>query len=339
MHNDSYTIPGEPLLTVPLYLDIDFTSFLTARQLEKAVFLVDEQVLRYHPDKFSNLRVIPVKSGEAAKEFGYVIELANQLLALKVQRDDILAAVGGGVVCDITGFLGTTYKRGVTTVFFPTTLLAMVDASLGGKNGINIGNHKNMLGTISQPSLIAYDYNFLSSLADTEWSNGFAEIIKHACIRDEAMFRELEKRTIEYYQQNSNALSELIAANVQIKSRIVSEDVNEQGARKLLNFGHTIGHAIEKLNQTDHGKAISIGMYKDALISEQTGIFNEADRIAATLQQYHLPIHLETGDLMPYISNDKKSLSDQSIDYIVLEKIGKGVIKNIPLARLAILLK
>lgn len=341
MNNDSYTIPGQAWITVPLSFDIDFASFTAAGQLDTAIFLVDEQVLKYHPDKFRNLRVLPVKSGEAAKEFGYVMELAAQLLAMKVQRNDRLVGVGGGVVCDMTGFLGATYKRGIPFGFVPTTLLGMVDASLGGKNGINIGNHKNMLGTVEQPAFIAYDHSFLSSLPETEWSNGFAEIIKHACIRDAILFDELEKRDIAFYRKNAGELAALIARNVRIKSSIVSEDVNENGDRKLLNFGHTIGHAIEKIKQIDHGKAISIGMYRDALLSQATGQFREADRIAGILHRYHLPVHYEghADELMPYIANDKKSLSDNSIDYIVLEKIGKGVIKNIALQQLEILLK
>lgn len=341
MNNDSYTIPGEAPVTVQLRFNMDFAALVAEEQLDSAVFLVDEQVLKFHPDKFRELRVLSVKSGEAAKEFSYVMELAEQLLAMKVQRNDKLVGVGGGVVCDITGFLGATYKRGISFGFVPTTLLAMVDASLGGKNGINIGNHKNMLGTVAQPAFIAYDHSFLSSLPETEWSNGFAEIIKHACIRDAALFSELEERDIAFYRDNPGRLAELIARNVRIKSVIVSEDVNENGDRKLLNFGHTIGHAVEKLQQTDHGKAISIGMYRDALLSQATGPFREADRIAAVLLRYHLPVHYNghADELMHYIANDKKSLSDNSIDYIVLEKIGKGVIKNISLQQLEILLK
>jgi shikimate kinase / 3-dehydroquinate synthase len=210
--------------------------------------------------------------------------------------------------------------------------LAMVDASIGGKNGIDVGIYKNMVGTIHQPSFILYDHSFLETLPQNEWENGFAEVIKHSCIRDAAMFRELEANSIGVYQKNKKLLAQLIKRNAIIKTKVVQRDEYEKKDRKLLNFGHTLGHALENQYELSHGQAISIGMTYASVISEQLVGFKEAGRVARLLIQYDLPTFTEFDrrKVFDVLKMDKKR-ERKEINYILLEKIGKGIIRPIPL--------
>ena len=167
----------------------------------------------------------------------------------------MLVGVGGGVVADLTGYVAATFLRGVEFGFVPTSILAMVDASIGGKNGINVGLFKNIVGTIRQPSFILFDVKLTSSLPEKEWRNGFAEIIKHACIKDAKMFRELEANGPDKYKPGSRQLALLVERNAILKTRIVQRDELETGERRILNFGHTLGHALENLYELPHGHA------------------------------------------------------------------------------------
>jgi len=165
----------------------------------------------------------------------------------------------------------------------------MVDASIGGKNGIDVGVYKNMVGLIRQPQFLLYDHSFLKSLPKEEWQNGFAEIIKHACIKDAAMFELLQKNSLASFKKNPAALANLIMRNALIKTKVVVEDEFEQGERKLLNYGHTLGHAIENMYELSHGQAISIGMTYAALMSAQIKGFKDAEKVIAVLAKYGLP--------------------------------------------------
>jgi 3-dehydroquinate synthase len=270
-----------------------------------------------------------------SKDLHTIEQLSKQLLGLEATRETLLVGVGGGVITDITGFLAAIYMRGVAFGFVPTTLLGMADAAIGGKNGVNMGMNKNILGTIRQPEFILFDSRFLDTLADDEWSNGFAEIIKYACIFDAELFDELCKNNISYYRdQDNEALDKLIARCVEWKNKTVIADETETGDRKLLNFGHTAAHAIENLYDLSHGKAVGIGMVIACMISENvTGLNKEVTaRVKKLLSQYHLPvkINIEPARAMELIRADKKRTKD-SIDYIVLEKIGKAAVHKLPL--------
>ena len=186
----------------------------------------------------------------------------------------LLVGVGGGVVTDIAGFVASIYMRGVKFAFVPTSILAMVDASIGGKNGIDVGVYKNLVGVINHPEFLLYDYSFLETLPDAEWVNGFAEIIKHACIKDADMFDFLEEYSLARFQSSITDTAAIIKRNVDIKYAVVASDEHETGDRKLLNFGHTIGHAIENADHLSHGHAISIGMVAACRISEEENQFN-----------------------------------------------------------------
>lgn len=296
----------------------------------KAAIIIDENVYQQHDVDGINATIIVVPSGETAKSWHEVKRITNLLLAAQLNRNAVLIGIGGGVVTDLVGFMAAIYKRGIDCVLIPTTILAMVDAAIGGKNGINVGDFKNMIGTITQPQHIIYDYHFLHTLPEMQWANGFAEIIKHAAIQDEAMFSLLKKHDLAYFQENAAALDELIRANVGIKVNIIEQDPTEKGIRKLLNFGHTLAHAIEKKYNLLHGFAVSIGMVYAAKLSRQVLGFHEVDALCAVLQQYHLPIAYDFyfEEAIHLIQSDKKAKGD-GIDFILLQTIGQAQIQHI----------
>jgi len=297
------------------------------------IFITNDHITKLYDHLLKGQKVLIVPAHENSKDIHTIESLAKQLLQLEAGRNTILVGLGGGVITDITGFLAAVYMRGVSFGFIPTTLLGMVDAAIGGKNGVNLGFGKNLLGTIRQPQFILYDVRFLQTLPNIEWSNGFAEIIKYACIFDAALFAELEKNNISFYKQNDAALFSLIDKCAEWKNKTVIADEMETGLRKLLNFGHTAAHAIENLYELPHGKAVAIGMVIACMISEQVAGLdkNVSTRLKNLLQQYHLPISLaiNAAKAMDLLRMDKKR-KDETIDYIVLESIGHAAIKALP---------
>ena len=255
--------------TVQYFFDAEFSHLEKLVAKENAVIVTDEHVFAKHKSRFKGWNTIVLKAGEQYKIQQTVDVVIDQLMAFGADRKTTLVGVGGGVVTDITGYVAGIYMRGIPFGFVPTSLLAMVDASIGGKNGIDVGLYKNMVGLIRQPKFLLFDFSFLQTLPKTEWQNGFAEIIKHACIKDAAMFTLLQHNTLRNFQKNSKLLSALVERNVLIKTKVVVADEFEQGDRKLLNFGHTLGHAIENMYELSHGQAISIGMTYAAMISQQ----------------------------------------------------------------------
>jgi 3-dehydroquinate synthase len=326
--------------TTGYFFGADLSHLEKLADKEQAVIVTDENIFRGHRKKFGGWNTIVIKAGEEFKNQATVDSILQQLIAFGADRKTFLVGVGGGVVTDITGFVAAIYMRGIPFGFVPTSVLAMVDASVGGKNGIDIGLYKNLAGTIRQPEFLLYDYSLLRSLPKEEWVNGFAEIIKHACIRDAAMFRELEKNTLGFYQKDKAVLARLIRRNVLIKSTIVQKDEFEQGERRLLNFGHTLGHAIENLYELSHGQAISIGMAAACMISEELSDFTDTNRVVTTLKKYGLPTQAEfdAKKVMHVLKMDKKKVKD-NMNYILLKKIGQGVVKTIPIGQLEKLLQ
>ena len=314
--------------TVNYYFNAEFSYLDKLASKENAVVITDENVFDKHKKKFKGWNTIVLKPGEEYKVQQTVDTVIDQLLALGADRKTTLIGVGGGVITDITGYVAGIYMRGVQFGFVPTSLLAMVDASIGGKNGIDVGVYKNMVGLIRQPKFLLFDPSFLKSLPKAEWQNGFAEIIKHACIKDVAMFKLLQQHTLSGFQKDANLLSSLIEQNVLIKTKVVVKDEFEQGERKLLNYGHTLGHAIENMYALSHGQAISIGMTYAAVISQQLKGFTGAADVVKLLEKYGLPTFtkFDTKKAFKILLMDKKK-DNVSINYILLEKIGKGVIQ------------
>ena len=315
----------------------DFPFIEEKLQKDKTVFITDENLYAAHPEKFSGWKTIVIKAGEQFKNQRTVDSVIEQLINLHADRQTFILGIGGGVVTDIAGFVASIYMRGVKFAFAPTSILAMVDASIGGKNGIDVGVYKNLVGVIRHPEFLLYDYSFLETLPDAEWVNGFAEIIKHACIKDHEMFHFLQQHSLAKFQSSLKETASIIRKNVDIKYNIVANDELETGDRKLLNFGHTIGHAIENTSKLPHGHAISIGMLAACKISEAINDFDKAqtEKVKELLIQYELPVTFDSNKEKTWeiLLHDKKK-SGSNMSFIVLNKIGSASVKSIPLDQL-----
>ena len=303
--------------------------------VKHSILLVDENVFNLHEKRFKGWQTITIKSGEKFKQQSAVDKLIKQLIELGADRKTILIGVGGGVATDITGYVASVFMRGIQFGFIPTTILAMVDASIGGKNGVDVGLYKNMVGTINQPSFILHDLVFLNTLPEIEWQNGFAEIIKHACIKDAAMFKTLEANSLKKYQSNKTLLCDLIQRNALLKTNVVAKDEFEAGDRKLLNFGHTFGHAIENTYKLSHGYAVAVGMVMACMISEQYQNFKDTNRVVALIKKYGLPVHqsYNAKKVIDIMKADKKKVKDV-INYVLLQKIGKAIVQPIEMTEI-----
>jgi 3-dehydroquinate synthase len=325
--------------SVDYYFDTKFSALRTLVDKRNAVVITDENVFSSHTSKFKGWNTIVLKSGEETKVQATVDGIVKHLISIEADRQTVLVGVGGGVITDITGYVGSVYMRGINFGFVPTSLLAMVDASIGGKNGIDVGVFKNLVGVVRQPSFLLYDINFLTTLPSQEWANGFAEVIKHACIKDATMFNFLEKHDGVSIQKNREKLTGIIKKNAVLKSRAVQRDEFEKGERRLLNFGHTLGHALENQYEISHGQAISIGMCYASIVSQKLTGFKDAQKVIALLTKYNLPVDLEfdMNEVFDVLKMDKKK-SGGEINYIVLEKIGKGSVRRLPFRQLKKLL-
>jgi len=321
------------------YFDASFGQIGNLVEKDRSIFITDQHIFDHHKKYFKGTKLIQIPAGESFKVQYIVDQIIDQLISFGADRKTTIIGVGGGVVTDIAGYVASVYMRGVPFGFVPTSILGMVDSSIGGKNGIDVGNYKNMIGVIRQPGFLFYDVSLLQSLPPEEWVNGFAEVIKHAAIKDAGLFRDLEKNSIGFYRKNKQALSDLVRKNVMIKCAVVQQDEFEESDRRLLNFGHTLGHAVENVYHLPHGHAISIGMKAACLISEQMTDFKETARVTSLLQQYGLPIDIpvDFGKVVEIMRMDKKKTRD-IMHYVLLEKLGKAVIKPIPMPQLEKLL-
>ncbi|MEP7277945.1 MAG: 3-dehydroquinate synthase [Bacteroidota bacterium] len=318
-----------------VYFDASFAQLAKLVDKKNTIIITDEHIFSAQAAKLKGWKTIVLKAGEEYKVQATVDLILHRLIELEADRKTTLVGLGGGVVTDITGYVASVYMRGIAFGFVPGSLLAMVDASIGGKNGIDAGLYKNMVGVIRQPNFLLYDISLLKSLPEAEWQNGFAEIIKHACIKDAAMFSLLEKNNLAAFRKNKKLVAALVERNARIKIKVVQKDEFEKADRKLLNYGHTLGHALENLYQLSHGHAVSIGMAYAAEISRQVNGFAQKDRLVKLIHQYGLPAFTKFNkeQVFAVLKMDKKR-ERKDISYILLEKIGKGVIKSIPLSKL-----
>lgn len=314
----------------------DFLFSGSLAELEKwcnplqTVLITDENVFEAHTKKFTGWNTIVLKPGEQFKVQATVDSIIDQLLAMEADRSFTLVGIGGGVVTDLTGYVAGIYMRGIRFGFVPTSILAMVDAAIGGKNGIDVGPFKNMVGLIRQPDFLLYDMDLLRSLPKEEWINGMAEVIKHGAIKDAKMFSLLEETSLTQLRKNTALCGQIIQRNALLKAKVVQEDEFEKGSRRLLNFGHTLGHAIENTYQLKHGHAISLGMIAAASISQDVLQFQEANRLKKLLKKYQLPTEFDysASDILPVLKMDKKRVND-TMNFILLKKIGKAIVQPI----------
>lgn len=274
-------------------------------------------------------------SGEAHKTRATKEHLENQMFEKGLGRDTCLIALGGGIVTDVGGYIAATYCRGIPLVMIPTSLLGMVDASIGGKTGVNAPYGKNLLGCIYQPKKVILDLSLLKTLPAQELSNGFVEIIKHALITDCKLFQDLETHSDQLLALDEALLEKIIIASCHIKKEIVEEDERESGKRHLLNFGHTIGHALELLTNysLSHGEAVAIGLVVESYLSMQMGHLNQNsfNRIKNILLDYALPLKLPSKfpikTLLEAMHLDKKSIKGKP-RFVIIEAIGSALSFN-----------
>ncbi|MEN9333276.1 MAG: 3-dehydroquinate synthase [Bacteroidota bacterium] len=305
----------------------------------KIYLLIDEQVsqiwlndLLEQCPEISQANVLEIPSGEEGKDWDILKHVLDQWVEDAADRQTLVINIGGGATTDLGGFAASIFKRGLDFYHVPTTLMAMVDASLGGKNGINFHGVKNVLGTFEAPNELIVCPLFLSSLPDEALLSGMAEMLKHGLIQDQALWEAL----IDLDDISAETLTPFIQRNIQIKLKIVEQDPFELGERKLLNFGHTIGHALESysmLNQISvtHGQCVAWGMVFSCLTSQSDRLL-EADTaeeiIENLLDLYPLPQHLpDWKDIQSFLIQDKKN-QDGLLQFTLIKSIGRGVIKQ-----------
>ncbi|MBI5073636.1 MAG: 3-dehydroquinate synthase [Nitrospirae bacterium] len=282
---------------------------------------------------------IILPDGEEYKNLASVERIYEQLLKMRFDRRSVLIALGGGVIGDITGYAASTYMRGIDFIQVPTTLLAQVDSSVGGKTGVNHALGKNMIGTFWQPRLVWVDISTLHTLSRRNFLAGMAEIIKYGIIWDSAFFDFLEKKRETLLSLNPDDLIHIIRRSCEIKADVVSRDERESGLRAILNFGHTIGHAIETATGYTtflHGEAIAIGMHVEATIAHEIGLIGseEVSRIQHLLKTFGLPTEIpadiDLAAIFGAMKLDKKTVSGD-VKFILPDKIGRVKIQgNIP---------
>jgi 3-dehydroquinate synthase len=253
-------------------------------------------------------------AGEWNKNRETWASLSDRMLAAQLGRDCAVIALGGGVVNDLAGFVAATYLRGVPLVQVPTSLLAMIDSSIGGKTGVDVPAGKNLLGVFHQPRVVVADPELLGSLSSVQLAAGLAEAVKHGVIADADYFGFLEGEYAAIFAKHAPALERLVRRSVEIKAAVVAQDERERGRRAILNFGHTVGHAIEATSKYEvlHGEAVAIGMVYEGRLAESLGIANAgiSERIKAVLERLHLPVERPDGshvdDLIAAMRTDKK---------------------------------
>jgi len=300
----------------------------------KTIVVTDERVNDLYGKHWEDLPTIIIGQGEGNKIIATLNLIFHQLLELNADRKTFILGIGGGIVCDVAGFAASVFMRGLKFGFISTTLLSQVDASVGGKNGVNFEAYKNIVGAFNQPEFVICDPSVLKTLNRSEISNGLAEIVKHALIADAGMFDFLEKNISGLLSLDEDVINYIVTRSVEIKSAIVNLDEKEQGERRKLNFGHTFGHAIEKVAKISHGNAVSLGMVIAARYSYERGELDrsELDRIINLLKKLELPvvIDFDSDQILEALFKDKKR-EDNNIHFVLLKKIGQAVVGELPI--------
>lgn len=329
------TLPGNVVYGPEGYKKLN--DFIAQRLPSKIFILVDENTHEHCLPVFMSqlateidIEIIEIEAGEIHKTIETCTGVWEALSELSGDRKSLLINLGGGVITDLGGFVACTFKRGIDFIQVPTTLLAMVDAAIGGKNGVDLGSLKNQVGLIQQPDMILIDTNFLQTLPYEQTRSGFAEMLKHGLIQDRTYWQELT----QLKEITSKTLSYYIKPSVNIKQSVVFEDPNEQGLRKILNFGHTLGHAIESYFLTHetkktllHGEAIAIGMILEAWLSHKScGLkesqFNEIAQYFNTLYEAVMFTNEDILGIIHLLKHDKKNTHGKVL-FVLLSDIGQ----------------
>lgn len=300
--------------------------------------ITDANVMRLHGAALpATWPRFEIGQGEASKTVDTVVDLFRSLLAAEADRGIFLVGVGGGIVCDVTGFLASTFLRGVRFGFVATTLLAQVDASVGGKNGVNVDGYKNIMGVFNQPEFVLCPTDALATLPPAELRCGLAEILKHILIADGAMLPYLEAHAEAALAADPEVLRDLVAHSVRIKAGVVNRDERESGERRKLNFGHTLGHAVEKLQRVPHGEAVGIGTALAVRLSARRGLLSvqDAARVEALLVRLGLATRpaVDAEAIIGTMRHDKKRAGAR-LHFVFLTSLGQAVVESVPLDEL-----
>ncbi|HUW07288.1 MAG TPA: 3-dehydroquinate synthase [Williamwhitmania sp.] len=325
-HSSSTILVGESLLKLKEYIPEENTFIIT-----------DKNVYQLYQSHFPRMPLFIIEPGEESKSLKVAEEIYRWLLQENADRKSFIVGIGGGVVCDVAGFIASTYMRGIRFGFVSTTLLSQVDASVGGKNGLDLDGYKNIIGTFNQPEFVICDTALLSTLPITELRCGFAEVVKHTLIADKAMFERLEVNYHKALSLEKEIIDELVINSISIKAAIVSLDEREKGERRKLNLGHTWGHAIEKITGIPHGEAVSIGIAFTAWLSEKRGLLKskEKERTIALLKNLGLPVSTDVSReaAVEAMLRDKKR-EGGNLHFVMMNGIGQVKIDNIPVDKL-----
>ncbi len=309
----------------------NLTKYIDGR---KAIILTDSNLIKYYKNQFPvNIPVIEMGLGEKHKTLSTIDMIMGKLLEYEADRSTLLVAIGGGIVCDVGGFAASIFMRGIPFGFVSTTLLSQVDASVGGKNGVNYEGYKNMVGVFNQPEFVICDNSLFPTLDKEEFRSGFAEIVKAGAIRNASLFEYCKENAEAALACKEEILTHMIYEAVKVKAAVVEADEKEKGERRLLNFGHTFAHAIEKKTGILHGQAVSIGMVLAAQVSQSLGMVGNdvTEELIRTLTAFRLPTSSEipADKLFEAMKQDKKREGD-AIHLVLLEGIGKAVTQKIP---------
>lgn len=279
---------------------------------KRVVVISDTNIDRHYQQLVRRYDHILIGLGETSKTLHTLDTIYRRLIELGVDRSTFILAIGGGIVTDVAGFAASTYMRGLEFGFISTSLLGQVDASVGGKNGVNVEGYKNMVGSFTQPRFVICDVNMLRTLSEREFRAGLAEVIKSAVIADKELFKMLEQADFALLTQNTDLLKEIVYRAISVKASIVERDERETGDRRKLNLGHTLAHAIEKCSsKMNHGEAVAVGLKLIAEAAERRGMLSVSDkeRICTLLERagFTLEPPVEMRTLLKAVSKDKKS--------------------------------
>lgn len=288
--------------------------------------LADQRLKDLRPEWKIPCQVEWIEGGESIKSFHYLEKILERMLRCGLDRHSTILAVGGGALCDLAGLVAAIYMRGIEYCSIPTTLLAQADACLGGKNGINFGGIKNLVGTLHHPRTCVCDLNWLATLSPAQYRQGLAELVKHALIADAQFLHFIEDHVGEILARDLSVLEHLVFTSLSIKARFVKADEMDFGARHALNFGHTMGHALESHYNLPHGDAVALGMLLEIKLSQHLGVLESDpfERVRALLQRFSFPTQMQISwpQLKTYLAHDKKSSADK-LNLPLIQEIGR----------------
>ena len=308
----------------------------------KNIIVTDTNVHRLYADRFKGIPAIVIGTGEGIKTLATVEEIIREFISLGADRNTFITGIGGGIVSDITGFAASIFMRGLDFGFVSTTLLAQVDASVGGKNGVNIDRLKNMAGVFCQPRFVICDHSMLATLEEEEYRNGMAELVKTACLENSGLFDFVWQHREPLRERDASAVEEAVYRCAQFKASVVTMDERETGLRRILNLGHTAGHALEKVHGVAHGHAVAAGIGFSLFMSQKFGLIDNAqsERILSMLKFFGLPSGLydtaaaaDSARLAEAAASDKKR-DGSSVKFVLLEGTGRPVVRDISLSDL-----